>query len=77
MLLARGPGVVGRVLGGRQVLQAIVLSSRPRAGAAIDAAHGVSMLALAATSRRHRGPALYSAVAASVWAGLGLRAARR
>ena len=60
---------VTRLLGGRLVLQGLVLtlaptSSLPRVGrgtAAVDGVHGLSMVALAVASARHRRLALASA----------------
>ena len=60
---------VTRLLGGRLVLQGLVLAltaapELPRAGrrtAAVDGAHGLTMVALAAVSPRHRTVALASA----------------
>ena len=74
-----------RVLGARQLIEAGVLAWRPRrrvllAGAAVDAAHSASMLALCALSpSRRRLAAANAAVAALLAAaeaavGLGLRA---
>jgi hypothetical protein len=58
--------VAARVLAGRQLLQAAVLSRDPssaalRAGMAVDGLHLLSMLALAALDGRRRGQALASA----------------
>jgi hypothetical protein len=66
-----------RLLGARMLLQALVEAARPRrrildGGIATDAAHGASMVALAAASRRYRRPAAISAAAAGVSALLGL-----
>lgn len=68
--IAPTPTWVVRLLGGRLLAQAIVelVYRTPRAalgGAAMDATHALSMVALAAGSRRHRRPALRSAVVAT------------
>jgi hypothetical protein len=63
-----------RLLGARMVGQGAVLLLRPtvrmrRLGAAVDAAHGSSMVGLAVLSRRYRRPAAASAAiaGASAW----------
>jgi hypothetical protein len=66
-----------RALGARMLLQALVEAARPDrrvidAGVATDAAHGASMVALAALSRRYRRPASLSAAVAGLSAVLGL-----
>jgi hypothetical protein len=66
-----------RLLGARMLLQALVEAARPEqrilaGGIATDAAHGASMVALAAASRRYRRPASISAAAAGLSAVLGL-----
>lgn len=58
--------LASRVLGARQVLQAVLLarsssSGALRFGAAVDGSHSASMLVLAARSERWRRPALQSA----------------
>jgi hypothetical protein len=63
-----------RVLGARLLAQGLALLRDPgrrmaTAGAAADAAHGLSMVALAAGSPRYRRPALISAAAAVASAG--------
>jgi hypothetical protein len=68
---------VARVLGARHLLQAVITAARPtrgtrRLGVAVDAAHGASMLALAAVSRPHRRAALCSAATATALATGGL-----
>ena len=60
-----------RVLGLRLLAQGAALLARPTrateaANAAIDAAHGVSMLIVAVASRRYRRAAVTSAAAAAV-----------
>lgn len=59
-----------QLLGARLLIQGLVLLLRPSrrtalAGAAVDAAHCLSMLAAAQVSRPHRRAALISAVAAA------------
>ncbi|MDT0263696.1 hypothetical protein [Jatrophihabitans lederbergiae] len=59
-----------QLLGARLLIQGVVLLLRPSrrtalAGAAVDAAHCLSMLAAAEVSRPHRRAALISAVAAA------------
>ena len=66
-----------RALGGRMLVQALVEAVRPdrsvlAGGAATDAAHGASMVALAAVSPRYRRPAVISASVAGLSAALGL-----
>jgi hypothetical protein len=77
------PGVVvaARVLGARQLCQAVLLAARPvptaRWAAAIDGGHMCSMLALAVLAPGYRRPALASAQVAAglaaITAGAGLR----
>lgn len=60
--------LAGRVLGARQVAQAVVTAARPgpstlRFGAATDAAHCASMVALAADCRKRRGALTDASVA--------------
>jgi hypothetical protein len=73
-------GVI-RVLGIRQVSQALVTGTQPSAavlllGAEVDAAHAVSMIALTLCSRRWRRAALADAMIASLFAQAGAAAAR-
>jgi hypothetical protein len=80
----RRPGsaevVVARLLGVRQVVQAVALHRWPvraaRWCAAVDALHGASMVLLATLSPRHRRPALLSAGVAGVLALLELAGSR-
>jgi hypothetical protein len=75
---------VTRVIGGRTVLQSALVLARPTrerllTGAAVDAAHAVSML-LALPSRRHRCAACASgavAAASAVLAGVAARGVSR
>lgn len=71
-----------RVLGARQVAQAVLTLVRPTSavlalGAAVDASHAASMVALAGASPRFRRPALASATVAGVAVGVGAALARR
>lgn len=64
------PAWLVQALGARLVVQGLVLLRRPtrgiaRVSAAVDTAHGLSMVVAAAVSRRHRRAALISAVAAA------------
>ena len=73
-------GVI-RVLGIRQVGQALVTGTQPSAavlllGAEVDAAHAASMVTLALCSRRWRGAALADAMIATLFALAGAAAAR-
>ncbi len=75
------PAMVGRILGLRHLVQALavdrkVTRDRLLAGAVIDAAHALSMVALAAASERHRQPAALDAAMAGALAANGLREAR-
>ena len=68
---------VVRLLGARHLGQAVITAARPtpgtrRVGAAVDASHAASMLALAAASRAHRRAALCSAATATALATGGL-----
>ncbi|MGH9056674.1 MAG: hypothetical protein ACRDYY_12565 [Acidimicrobiales bacterium] len=77
----RNVRAVVRVLGARQVAQAIVSGTRPSAavlalGAGVDAVHSLSMLSWALVDRTHRRPALGSALLAGGFSLAGLRAAR-
>ncbi|MFI7070748.1 hypothetical protein COO58_13730 [Micromonospora sp. WMMA1996] len=70
-----------RVLGARHLVQAAVTVRRPApgtflAGAAVDAVHALSTLALAAVDRRQRHAALADTAVAAVWAVLGATTAR-
>ena len=83
LLGAQEPGAVAfaRVLGARQLAEAALLARRPGqrlllAGAAVDAAHGASMLALCALSPRRRRLAAASAVSAALLAAWGVASAR-
>lgn len=65
-----------RILGARELAEAAILARSRRAAppqwtVAIDLAHGASMLAVAARSRRFRRDALISALAAGVFASWG------
>jgi hypothetical protein len=71
-----------RVLGARQVAQALVTGRAPTAavlwlGAEVDVAHATSMVALAAIDRRYRRPALVDAAVATAFALAGAAAAGR
>jgi hypothetical protein len=73
-------GVI-RVLGMRQLCQALVTRTQPSVavlllGAEVDAAHAVSMVTLALCSRRWRRAALADAMFASLFALAGAAAAR-
>lgn len=77
----RPPRWLIRLLGGRLIGQGSAQLLSPtagllRAGAAVDASHAASMLAVAAVSPRYRRPALSSAALASASAAAGLVAAR-
>lgn len=73
---------VARLVGARHLLQA-VLTARHRysawiwAGAAIDAAHATSMIALAAARPDRRKLALANALTATAFAASGIAAGRR
>ena len=71
--------VVARVLGARHLLQALVQrgGALPRLGAAVDAFHAASMLALAATATGHRKPALVDGTIATSMAVMGMAGLRR
>ncbi len=72
-----GAEAVVRVLGARQVVQALTLAARPsrplRAlGAVVDSLHALSMVGLAAVDEDQRGPASASGLLAgtlAVWGG--------
>lgn len=75
---------VARVLGARQLVQSVLLERRPGlgwqlGGAAVDAAHAASMLALGrwGHNRRHRRLAVHDGRMAALLALTGLVAARR
>lgn len=76
--VADRPGVrVMRILGARQLVQAALTAARPspgglRAGAAVDALHATSMIALALGDRRRCRAALLSAAGAAGFALAGL-----
>jgi hypothetical protein len=77
--LTRGERVVARVLGVRQLGQALASAAVPSAavvetGAGIDAVHALSMVALGVASRRHRRAALASAGVAASFATAGVLA---
>jgi len=79
--LGRGPRRIIRLLGARQLSQALVTGSRPSVaalllGAEVDVAHAASMVILALCSRRWRRAALVDAVIASLFAAVGAAAAR-
>lgn len=72
---------IARLLGLRHLVQAAIVARRPTrgrilAGAAVDAAHATSMLALAALQPEHRVLALGEAGEASAFAAAGIREAR-
>ena len=77
------PGLAGvRVLGARQLAQAGLSVAAPtapilRLGAGTDAAHALSMAALALADPKWRRPALVSGLTATVFAVGGALAARR
>lgn len=78
----RGIRTTARVLGFRQLVQAGITGGDPSAralmvGAATDATHAASMVALAVTDSRSRRAAVLDALAASSLAALGLHAARQ
>ena len=77
----RATMVVGRVLGLRHLAQALGVDrtgtrGRLLVGAAIDAAHALSMVGLAALSEGYRRPAALDAALAIGWAINGVREAR-
>jgi hypothetical protein len=84
--LSRHPAGVGerraaRLLGARNILEGAVVATHPRrgwllAGAAIDSAHALSMIALAAARPAHRRLAAASALAAIATATAGFLTAR-
>jgi hypothetical protein len=78
----RGLRVVARVLGARHLAQAGVIAAHHtpgwrRAGAVVDALHAATALGAAVVWPSARGPALASAVTASVLATEGFRSATR
>jgi len=81
---ANDPGAVAfaRVLGARQLAEAVVLARRPERrvlllGAAVDAAHGLSMVAWSLLSPRRRRLAAASAASAAALAAWGVQSAGR
>lgn len=85
---AAGPGGarpdprIIRVLGARQALQGAIIAAKPTPdwvplGVFADASHALSMVGLAAVSRRYRRPALISGVTATASALVGAAAVRR
>ena len=75
------PRRVAWLLGSRQVVQGVATFCRPEqptptVGVAVDVAHAVSMVGLAAVDRKQAHWALRSARAATVWAVTGAAAAR-
>ncbi len=75
-------GRVARVLGARQLVQALVTVAVPttavrRLGVGVDALHAVSMIALAGVDSRRRRTAVTEAVIAVTFAATGVLAARR
>ncbi len=80
--LDRRSTMVIRVLGGRQLGQALLMYLAPdakvaTAGAVVDAIHAVSMLGLALRSSQWRRPALVEAAGATVLSSLGVWIGRR
>lgn len=72
---------VVRILGARQVVQALATGAQPTAallalGAEVDAAHAMSMVALGLFGRRWRHAALADALVAAALAALGAASAR-
>jgi hypothetical protein len=91
VLAAHWPDVTGRfderasltvrLLGGRQLAQALLMFLVPESqvaavGAVVDGTHAISMVALMMLSTRWRRAALAEAVAASALAGVGASLAR-
>ena len=77
-----GASALARVLGVRQLSEAVLLARHPArrvllAGAAVDGAHAASMLALCALSPRRRRLAAASAATGALLAAWGLLVARR
>jgi hypothetical protein len=73
---------VARMLGARQLLQGVIaVRHRSRSwilgGAAVDATHAATMLALAIKRPDYRRPAMASALTAGCFTVAGLRAVRR
>ena len=69
--------VVTRVLGARELVQAVATIAAPLptvtlAGAVVDALHAASALGLAAVDPQRRRPALINALTAGFWLVLGL-----
>jgi len=78
----RVPRWIVRLLGARHLAQAALVTRRGDAravrwGAAVDATHGLSMVALARSGTRSRRPAAIAAASASAWTVCGLWLARR
>jgi hypothetical protein len=74
--LDRPSRAFARVLGARQILEALVLRRHRRrnwvlGGAAVDGLHAVTMLGLAARDRRHRRLALANAAVAAAFTAEG------
>jgi hypothetical protein len=72
---------VARILGLRHLVQAAIVARDPTrerilAGAAVDAAHATSMLALAVLRPDHRALGLADAAVASTFTAAGIREAR-
>ena len=77
----RTPLVVGRVLGLRHLIQALIIERRRTCkrllvGTAIDAVHALSMVGIAVLNKNHRQLAMLDAVLATGLAIDGLREAR-
>lgn len=72
--LLRGPSALDRVLGGRMLVQGVATAVKGGdelahgAGGGVDALHALSMVGLAAVSRRWRRRALVSAAVATGFA---------
>lgn len=74
--------LIGRVLGARHVVQALTLDRRRSrgwlaVGVVTDVLHALSMVVVAALSRKYRYPAVLDGTGALAWALSGLRAIRR
>ena len=79
--LGHGPRRIVRLLGLRQLSQALLTGNRPSVavlflGAEVDVAHAASMAALALCSSRWRRAALVDAAIATTFAAFGAAAAR-
>lgn len=75
--LSREEAVASRLLGARMIAQAILTAALPtprvvRFGVAIDAAHGLSMAALASASSTHRRLAATNGAIAAAFVAAGL-----